>query len=134
MPIRQPEPSHAHGRLPRWPLARLGRARSLRGQRRPWSARRSVASRTRALRDLGTQPQPFRTITRAIATVLAGQTIQVAPGTYDAALGETFPLLLPPGTALLGDELTKGNGSTPTRIEGGGAVPPPNAPPGMGTL
>jgi hypothetical protein len=82
----------------------------------------------------GTQAAPFRTITRAIASVAAGQTIQVAPGVYDAALGETFPLLLPAGVSLLGDEASKGNGASPTRIEGGGAVPPPNAAPGVGTL
>ena len=47
---------------------------------------------------------PWQTITRAIteATLAAGDTIDVAGGTYDAALGEIFPLYLVDGVAIAG--------------------------------
>ncbi len=48
-------------------------------------------------------------------------TVQVNPGTYDVANGETFPLALPAGVAFIGDEAQKGNDSTaPVFIRGGG--------------
>jgi len=48
---------------------------------------------------------PWQTITRAIgeATLASGDGIQVGAGTYDQALGETFPLSLVDGVALIGD-------------------------------
>ncbi len=50
----------------------------------------------------------FKTITKALTVATAGNTISVAPGTYNAALGETFPLMVPEGVSLLGDPDTKG--------------------------
>lgn len=56
---------------------------------------------------------PWRTITHAIATLptaLDAHTIHVAPGTYDAVLGEVFPLTLRPRMRLVSDagpELTR---------------------------
>jgi parallel beta-helix repeat protein len=63
---------------------------------------------------------PYKTITKALSVAVAGDTVTVAPGTYDAALGETFPIVIPPLVRLVGDEANKGNGTTPTRIVGAG--------------
>jgi hypothetical protein len=60
----------------------------------------------------GSEAAPFRTLTRALARVRAGQQaaggtsgrwrVLAAAGTYDAAAGETFPLPLPGGVTLQG--------------------------------
>jgi parallel beta-helix repeat protein len=65
----------------------------------------------------GTQAAPFKTIARALQQAKSGTTIQLAPGTYDASSGEVFPLLIPSGVAVVGNESTKGNGIL---IKGGG--------------
>ncbi len=66
---------------------------------------------------------PYKTITKALSLAIAGDTVTVAPGTYDAALGEAFPITVPAGVHLIGDESNKGNnGTTPTTINGGGTV------------
>ncbi len=59
--------------------------------------------------NVGTTPgQALRTITRALALAGSGTRIHVAPGTYDAALGETFPLdLNAPHLHLLGADAQK---------------------------
>jgi hypothetical protein len=67
----------------------------------------------------------FRTITLALeavraSTVTNGKTIHVAPGMYSAATGETFPLDLRGGIALIGAGST---GSTATILHGAGLVP-----------
>ncbi|UOG59546.1 LIC10774 family surface protein [Leptospira noguchii] len=58
----------------------------------------------------GTQSAPFRSITKAILTAKAKniQIIAVAPGTYDASVGETFPIVIPEGVNLYGDFNGKG--------------------------
>ncbi len=45
----------------------------------------------------GTQSAPFRSITKAILAAKAKNIliIAVAPGTYDASIGETFPIVIP---------------------------------------
>ena len=51
--------------------------------------------------------------------------VRVLPGTYDVTNGETFPMNVPPGVALIGDEAARGNGASPTAITGsldGGSV------------
>ncbi|WP_421657650.1 S-layer homology domain-containing protein [Leptothermofonsia sp. ETS-13] len=58
----------------------------------------------------GTQTAPFKTITRALQQARAGTTIQLAPGTYSAATGEVFPLVIPNGVTVLGNEASKGSG------------------------
>ncbi|MGA7934708.1 MAG: DUF1565 domain-containing protein, partial [Kovacikia sp.] len=58
----------------------------------------------------GSQAAPFKTIARALQQAKAGTTIQLAAGTYSAASGETFPLAIPSGVTVLGNEATKGNG------------------------
>ena len=50
----------------------------------------------------------WRTITHALAVIgslpLDSQTVHVAPGTYDAALGESFPLFPRPRTRIVGTQ------------------------------
>jgi len=70
----------------------------------------------------GTCLNPYKTITAALVSVTTG-TVWVAPGTYDATLGETFPITIPAGVTLVGDETNKGNGTTPTLVKGHGTVP-----------
>jgi len=74
----------------------------------------------------GTQGSPLKTITAALALVTTGDTIFVAPGTYDAALGEAFPLMVPPNVTLEGDVANRGDGATPTLVSGHGPIGPGN--------
>src|SRR5690242_4214948 len=77
----------------------------------------------------GTQASPFKTITFAMTqATTSGSTVQVEPGQYDAMNnGETFPITVPAGVLLIGDEATKGAGTTPggtpTSIIGKGPAP-----------
>lgn len=76
----------------------------------------------------GTAGLPFKTITKALSAATAGSQVKVLPGTYDTVNGETFPIRVPPGVSLVGDEANRGAGSTPTRIVGcGGTAPHPAA-------
>jgi len=72
----------------------------------------------------GTFLAPFKTITHAATVAGQDKTIRVLPGTYDAALGETFPIRLESGQSLIGDVLNKGAGTTPTTIYGSGDADP----------
>jgi len=75
----------------------------------------------------GTRAAPFKTITFAMTQATSGATIQVLPGIYDTLNnGETFPIVVPAGALLIGDEANKGAG---TSIYGGGLAP--GSPPGM---
>ncbi len=65
----------------------------------------------------GTQSAPLKTVTKAIERAQFGTVIQLAAGTYSAASGERFPLLVPSGVSLVGDEAKKGSG---VLIEGSG--------------
>ena len=65
----------------------------------------------------GTQSAPFKTVTRALQAISAGTTIKLAPGLYNTASGETFPIIIPVDVILLGDESVKGKG---TQITGSG--------------
>jgi parallel beta-helix repeat protein len=60
----------------------------------------------------GTIAAPFKTIAFALAQVKTGvaTVVQLAPGSYTVASGETFPLKVKPNVTLLGDEATKGQG------------------------
>lgn len=73
--------------------------------------------------------QAFRTITQAIAAIntpaaaggkAGGPVVALAPGLYDAAGGEVFPLVVPAGTTLVGDEENRGEGIT---VQGAGPLP-----------
>ncbi|KPK84903.1 MAG: hypothetical protein AMS27_08780 [Bacteroides sp. SM23_62_1] len=51
----------------------------------------------------GTQGNPWKTITYALSKISGtGHTLHVAAGTYDASLGETFPILMENGVSLAG--------------------------------
>ena len=58
----------------------------------------------------GSLASPFATITRALAVAESGDTVQIEPGTYDTQTGEIFPLEIPAGVDLRGDDLTSGDG------------------------
>jgi hypothetical protein len=59
---------------------------------------------------VGNAQAPFKTLTRALAVASAGTTIHLASGTYNAAGGENFPLVVPAGVMILGHEPSKGKG------------------------
>ncbi len=51
----------------------------------------------------GTQADPWKTVTYALGQISGtGHTVHVAAGTYDSALGETFPLGIKNGVSLIG--------------------------------
>ncbi|TAJ14107.1 MAG: DUF1565 domain-containing protein, partial [Planctomycetota bacterium] len=51
----------------------------------------------------GSQTTPWRTVTHALASVSGpGMVVHVAPGLYDAALGEQFPLQIEGGVSIVG--------------------------------
>ncbi|MBW4509027.1 MAG: S-layer homology domain-containing protein [Scytonematopsis contorta HA4267-MV1] len=59
----------------------------------------------------GSRLAPLKTLKRALKLIKAPKTIiQLAPGYYNAASGESFPLLIPNGVMVLGNEATKGQG------------------------
>lgn len=62
----------------------------------------------------GTEADPYKTITSALAVATSGDTILVAPGTYNVANGEGFPISMVPGVALVG------SGADVTTIAGDG--------------
>jgi parallel beta-helix repeat protein len=70
----------------------------------------------------GDQANPYRTLTRALRQAVAGTTIRLSLGTYSPATGEVFPLVIPAGVAIVGNEASKGNGIV---IDGGGTYTSP---------
>jgi tRNA A-37 threonylcarbamoyl transferase component Bud32 len=80
---------------------------------------------TAALGGTGTQACPFRTISDALAVTADRRVIHVAPGFYDRALGERFPL------TLRGEVSLVGAGPDLTTISGIGAY---DATPAGGTI
>ncbi len=70
----------------------------------------------------GTSEEPFKTITHAVSVVGSDSIIGVLPGTYNTALGETFPITLKQGQMLIGDIPNKGLGAAATAIYGSGDV------------
>jgi len=58
----------------------------------------------------GSAASPFKTLTKALASAIAGTTIQLAVGTYNLAGSEIFPLVIPAGVMVLGHEPSKGKG------------------------
>ena len=61
-------------------------------------------------RATGSANSPFKTLTRALQQATAGSTISLAVGSYNAAGGERFPLVIPAGAIVLGHEPSKGKG------------------------
>jgi parallel beta-helix repeat protein len=71
----------------------------------------------------GSQRAPFRTIAYALSQAQPGDVVQLAPGIYSATTGETFPLMVPEGVTLRGDEAAEGKN---TVIQGGGSFISPS--------
>ncbi|MGK7909955.1 MAG: DUF1565 domain-containing protein [Synechococcus sp.] len=65
----------------------------------------------------GSADAPLRSITAALRQASTGTVIQLSPGTYSSDTGEVFPLRLPSGVVLRGDESIYGAGYD---IVGGG--------------
>jgi len=65
----------------------------------------------------GSEDAPFKTLTRALSAAAPNTVILLAPGTYSAQTGETFPILLKPGVTVQGDPNTRGQKIV---ISGGG--------------
>ncbi|WP_226588624.1 DUF1565 domain-containing protein [Microseira wollei] len=65
----------------------------------------------------GSEQAPFKTITQALRMATTGTVIELAPGTYNAETGESFPIELKPGVIIQGDPATKGRNIV---IRGGG--------------
>lgn len=60
---------------------------------------------------------PFKTISFALEQAQPGMVIQLAPGNYTSESGEIFPLVVPQGVTLQGNEFNQGSSTT---ITGGG--------------
>jgi parallel beta-helix repeat protein len=58
----------------------------------------------------GSQTTPLKTITKATQQAAAGSSIYLMPGTYSAATGEVFPLVVASNVTVVGDESQKGKG------------------------
>ncbi|NJM23538.1 MAG: DUF1565 domain-containing protein [Richelia sp. SM1_7_0] len=65
----------------------------------------------------GSRLSPFKSLTYTLNTIRPPVIIQLAPGTYDATNGEVFPLIIPNGVWIVGNEATKGQNIL---IEGNG--------------
>ncbi len=66
----------------------------------------------------GTEAEPFLTLTHTLSVAQDGDVVKVQPGRYD---NEAFPLVVPPGVTLLGDEPGRGDHANAfTVIEGVG--------------
>ena len=67
----------------------------------------------------GTSPDtPFKTITKAMSVAVSGEWILVAPGTYSATSGETFPIVVKSGV-----QLKSSDGALVTIIDASAASP-----------
>lgn len=58
----------------------------------------------------GSQTTPFKSLTRALQQAKSGDTVQLSTGTYSTTNGEIFPIVVPAGITVQGNESTKGNG------------------------
>jgi parallel beta-helix repeat protein len=58
----------------------------------------------------GSRLAAFKTLTRALKATPVPKIIQLALGTYSTATGEIFPLVIPAGVMVVGNEATKGEG------------------------
>src|SRR5882762_5692679 len=80
----------------------------------------------------GTEASPFKTITYALRVATrSGTTVHVSAGTYNVANGEAFPITVPAGVLLIGNEGNNGGG---TSIVGGGGQPGATAGVGVALL
>ncbi|MGB3758019.1 MAG: DUF1565 domain-containing protein [Rivularia sp. (in: cyanobacteria)] len=58
----------------------------------------------------GSQQAPLKTITQALKQSASGTKIQLAQGSYSAITGEVFPLIVPFGVTIIGNEVNIGSG------------------------
>ena len=58
----------------------------------------------------GSQQAPLKTITQALKQSASGTKIQLVQDNYNASSGEIFPLVVPFGVTITGNEQDKGNG------------------------
>lgn len=58
----------------------------------------------------GSASAPFKTLTKALKSASPGTTIKLATGTYNPVNGEIFPIVIPTGVMVLGDEPNQGKG------------------------
>ncbi|AFZ59976.1 S-layer homology domain-containing protein [Anabaena cylindrica FACHB-243] len=56
----------------------------------------------------GSRSNPFKSITRALKVIKSPGIIQLGIGTYGVASGEIFPLIIPAGMLVVGNEANKG--------------------------
>ncbi len=56
----------------------------------------------------GSQQAPFKTLTHALSVAPANSIISLAPGLYNSANGETFPLMLKSGVTVQGEPADRG--------------------------
>ena len=85
-----------------------------------WSEESPIAEKTNEGQLWTVNPNgnaTFKTITQALAIAQSGDTIQLAKGTYSKATGEQFPLVIPEGVTVIGDEISEGK---EVKIIGGG--------------
>lgn len=68
-------------------------------------------------RNDGSAQRPYQTLSRALRRAMDGTYIRLAPGRYGLPNGETFPLVVPTGVVVWGDETNRGESIV---IEGGG--------------
>ena len=59
---------------------------------------------------VGSAASPLKTLTKALSKSIGETAIQLGVGNYDAANGEVFPLKVPQGITVLGNESTEGKG------------------------
>jgi hypothetical protein len=90
-----------------------------------WSAQNPTATPTLYVNAItgndaqgnGSEAAPLRTLTQALKIATPSTVIRLAPGTYSAATGELFPLLLKPGVIVQGNAETRGQAIV---VRGGG--------------
>lgn len=70
----------------------------------------------------GSESSPYRTIAYALRQAMLGAYVQLARGSYTESSGEVFPLNVPPGVTLRGEEAEKGQ--TVAIIGGGNLISP----------
>ena len=70
----------------------------------------------------GTEGNPYRTITKGLASRGAETVINVGMGTYNAGAGEVFPLAPPAGVSIVGTMGTVQDASDSTVLDGGGTA------------
>lgn len=71
----------------------------------------------------GSRSSPLKSLTRALNTAKAPVVIQLTSGNYNAANGEVFPLVIPTGVTVIGNETNKGAGIV---ISGSGVYQSPS--------